>query len=229
MDTAIVSDLAALLFGSVRRQVLNLLLLRPLESIHLREIARLIEAPAGATRRELQLLTGAGVLRRTAIGNQVHYQADTSCQVHVELQMLMRKLSQHRYTPSAGRPVLRVAETASPRYPAIPVGGSGRRALLNMKIPRRALSALCRRHHVKRLSFFGSVTRRDFRPTSDVDVMVEFLVDQPAGLGRMVDLREDLSALLGGRRIDIATPAILANPHRRASIEQDLSVVYESR
>ena len=105
MDTVIVSDLAALLFGSVRRQVLNLLLLRPLESIHLREIARLIEAPAGATRRELQLLTGAGVLRRTAIGNQVHYQADTSCQVHVELQMLMRKLSQYRYTPSAGRPV----------------------------------------------------------------------------------------------------------------------------
>ena len=100
--------------------------------------------------------------------------------------------------------------------------------MLQLKIPRRALSRVCRRHHVKRLSLFGSVTRHDFRPTSDVDVMVEFLADQPAGLGRLMDLRDDLSALLDGRRIDIATPAVLTNPYRRAAIEQDLSVVYES-
>jgi uncharacterized protein len=175
------------------------------------------------------LLAGARILLRSSVGNQVHYQADTSCQIHVELQMLMRKLNQLRYPPVKPRLVLRVADSASPKYLDAEVGGSAKRAFVNLKIERRLLSALCRRHHVKRLAFFGSVTRPDFRPASDVDVLVEFLPNQPTGLGRMVDLREELSSLFGGRRVDIATPAILKNPHRRGTIDRDLSVVYESR
>jgi predicted nucleotidyltransferase len=229
LSTYVAPDIAALLFGAVRRQVLNLLLLRPLESIHLREIARLIEAPAGATRRELELLAGAGILRRTSVGNQVHYQADTSCQVHVELQLLTRKLGQLRYAQGKPRLTLRVADSAAPKYLTAEAGGSARQAFANLKIERRSLSALCRRHHVKKLAFFGSVTRSDFRPASDVDVLVEFSPNQPTGLGRMVDLREELSLLLGGRRVDLATLAILKNPHRRETIQRDLSVVYEAR
>jgi predicted nucleotidyltransferase len=228
-DTIASRDIAGLLFGTVRRQVLSLLLLRPEQSVHLREIARLIEAPAGATRRELQLLVGAGILRRTAIGNQVHYQADSDCPVQAELVLLLRKLSSLRYASSQARPLLRVADSAAALYAVQKTGGSARRALINLKILRRSVAGLCRRYHVKKLSLFGSVTRRDFRPTSDVDVLVEFLPDQPAGLGRMVDLREGLSALFGGRRVDLATAAILRNPHRRRTILQDLSVVYESR
>jgi uncharacterized protein len=41
-------------------------------------------------------------------------------------------------------------------------------------IDREQLGALCRRHHIRKLSLFGSVVRDDFRPDSDVDVLVEF-------------------------------------------------------
>ena len=41
-------------------------------------------------------------------------------------------------------------------------------------IDRKSLAALCRPHHIRRLSLFGSVLRPDFRPESDVDVLVDF-------------------------------------------------------
>jgi predicted nucleotidyltransferase len=43
-----------------------------------------------------------------------------------------------------------------------------------IEIPREALADFCRRHHIRKLSLFGSVLRDDFRPDSDVDVLVEF-------------------------------------------------------
>lgn len=99
----------------------------------------------------------------------------------------------------------------------------------NLIFSRPALTGLCRRHHVRRLSLFGSAVREDFRPDSDVDLLVEFEPGTSPGLGGMSELREELSALFGGRKIDLATPAILRNPHRRSSIERDLETVYEAR
>jgi predicted nucleotidyltransferase len=43
-----------------------------------------------------------------------------------------------------------------------------------ISIDHGALADFCRRHHVRKLSLFGSVLRQDFRPDSDVDVLVEF-------------------------------------------------------
>jgi predicted nucleotidyltransferase len=40
-------------------------------------------------------------------------------------------------------------------------------------IPQGDLEAFCQRHHIRRLSLFRSVLRADFRPDSDVDVLVE--------------------------------------------------------
>jgi predicted nucleotidyltransferase len=45
----------------------------------------------------------------------------------------------------------------------------------NLSVDARALSAFCRRHYIARLALFGSVLRDDFRPDSDIDVLVEFL------------------------------------------------------
>ena len=53
-----------------------------------------------------------------------------------------------------------------------------------ISIDRTSLVALCRRHHIRRLSLFGSVLRPDFRPDSDVDVLVEFEPGKVAGLPR---------------------------------------------
>jgi len=66
------------------------------------------------------------------------------------------------------------------------------------------LTALCRRHHVTRLSLFGSVLTDEFGPGSDVDVLVEFESGHTPGLA-MTDLEDELSALFGGRRVDVVT------------------------
>lgn len=84
-------QLVELLFGAYRRQVLSLLLLRPDESFYVREIGRLSGVPAGSLHRELQALTEAGLLVRTAAGNQVRYQASRDCPIYDELAAIFRK------------------------------------------------------------------------------------------------------------------------------------------
>ena len=79
-----------------------------------------------------------------------------------------------------------------------------------------AVSAFCLRHHIRRLSLFGSVLRADFRPDSDVDVLVEFEPGHVPGL-RFISIERELSQLLGGRRVDLVTPKIL-NPRIRAQV-----------
>jgi predicted nucleotidyltransferase len=76
-----------------------------------------------------------------------------------------------------------------------------------------AVSAFCRRHHISRLALFGSVLRDDFRPDSDVDVLVEFLPGHVPGL-RFVTIEREFSELLHGRRVDLVTPKSL-NPRIR--------------
>lgn len=72
-----------------------------------------------------------------------------------------------------------------------------------------ALADFCRRHHVRRLSLFGSVLRQDFRGGSDVDVLVEFEPDHVPGFIALYGMEEELSALLGGRRVDLVTERFL--------------------
>ena len=71
------------------------------------------------------------------------------------------------------------------------------------------MAELCRRWKVRRLSLFGSVLRRDFGPDSDVDVLVEFEPGGEPTLFTFEDLREELSRILGGRQVDLVTPAAL--------------------
>lgn len=54
-------------------------------------------------------------------------------------------------------------------------------------IPRKDLPEFCQRHHIGRLSLFGSILRDDFRPESDVDFLVEIELSEL--IGRKVDLR----------------------------------------
>jgi len=68
-----------------------------------------------------------------------------------------------------------------------------------------SLAALCRRHHIRRLSLFGSVLRPDFRPDSDVDVLVEFEPGQVPGFLALYEVEAELSKLLGGRKVDLVT------------------------
>jgi predicted nucleotidyltransferase len=79
------------LFSSYRRQVLALLLLRPDERFHVRELERLTGISAGSLHRELKAMSEAGLLIREHQGNQVLYQADRYCSIFEELASIFRK------------------------------------------------------------------------------------------------------------------------------------------
>ena len=80
-----------LLFTAYHRQVLGLLLPRPEESLHVREISRLTGVPAGSLHRELRTLAEAGLLLREPAGNQVHYRANRAAPLYPELTAIFRK------------------------------------------------------------------------------------------------------------------------------------------
>jgi predicted nucleotidyltransferase len=91
-------------------------------------------------------------------------------------------------------------------------------------IDRERLAAFCRRHHIRKLALFGSVLRDDFRPDSDVDVLVEFDPRYPVGF-RIVDIEDQLSQLLGGHRVDLVAEKYL-NPRLRERVLADAEVQY---
>lgn len=84
----------------------------------------------------------------------------------------------------------------------------------NIKVPRSKIAAFCRRNHIRRLALFGSALRDDFRPDSDVDVLVEFDPGHVPGLLRLAGMERELSGLLGGRRVDMRTPEDLSRYFR---------------
>lgn len=84
-------DPARVLFGADHRRLLGLLLMRPDQGFHVREIARLTGADAGNALRALRKLEQAGLLTATRSGNQVLYQANRQSPIFTELQGIVRK------------------------------------------------------------------------------------------------------------------------------------------
>src|SRR5213080_4128652 len=91
-------------------------------------------------------------------------------------------------------------------------------------IDRQRLADFCRRHHIKRLALFGSVLRDDFRPDSDVDVLVEFEPGHVPGLD-FVTIEREFSGLLHGRRVDMVTVKFL-NPRIRDQVLTSAEPLY---
>lgn len=79
---------------------------------------------------------------------------------------------------------------------------------------REALATLCRRHHVTRLSLFGSALRGEARPDSDIDLLVEFEPGKEPGLLGIAAIEAELSALLNGRRVELRTAQDLSRHFR---------------
>ena len=82
------------------------------------------------------------------------------------------------------------------------------------------IRAFCQKHHIRRLSLFGSVLRDDFGPSSDVDLLVEFEPEQVPGLLRLAAMERELSTMIGGRRVDMRTPRDLSRYFRDDVIAQ---------
>ena len=82
----------------------------------------------------------------------------------------------------------------------------------HIAIPRESVAEFCQRHHIRKLSLFGSVLRDDFREDSDVDVLVEFELCHTPGLAFFA-MEEELAELLG-RKVDLNTPKFLSRYFR---------------
>jgi predicted nucleotidyltransferase len=82
------------------------------------------------------------------------------------------------------------------------------------RLPRALIAEFCRRHHIRKLAVFGSVLHGDDRPDSDLDVLVEFEPGHVPGFFRLAGMELELSALLGGRKVDLNTPLCLSRYFR---------------
>jgi predicted nucleotidyltransferase len=96
--------------------------------------------------------------------------------------------------------------------------------LQNVEISEEQIADICRRHHIRKLSLFGSVLREDFRSDSDVDVLVLFEPGIPVGF-RIFEIEQELARLFGGHRVDIINEKYL-NPRLKQRILRDARVQY---
>ena len=98
-------------------------------------------------------------------------------------------------------------------------------------IDRDKIADFCRRWKISELALFGSVLRDDFRPDSDVDVLVTFAPEADWSLFDHVDMQEELSGILG-RKVDLVSRRAIersANWIRRRAILSTAEPYYVAR
>lgn len=94
-------------------------------------------------------------------------------------------------------------------------------------IPRERIAEFCRKHHIRKLSFFGSVISDHFTKDSDVDILVEFEPGQVVGLMRLAGMELEMSEIIG-RKVDMRTPADLSR-YFREEVLSSAEVQYAER
>ena len=99
---------------------------------------------------------------------------------------------------------------------------------IQIEIPDEKIAGFCRRNHIGSLALFGSVLRDDFRPDSDVDVLIEFEAGQEPGLMELVAMQDELSEILG-RKVDLVERKAVErseNYIRRRHVLESVEPVY---
>jgi len=92
------------------------------------------------------------------------------------------------------------------------------RRKLPIDLPKREIEKFCKKHHIKKLSLFGSALRNDFTPESDVDVLVEFEPGRVVGFFRLSGIEIELSTIMK-RKVDLRTPAELSRYFRQEVLD----------
>ena len=98
----------------------------------------------------------------------------------------------------------------------------------HLALPQDAILAFCRRWKITELSLFGSVLRDDFRPDSDVDVLVNFALETRWSLLDLARIQRELAAILE-RNVDLVTRSSVENSHnwiRREAILRTAQPIY---
>lgn len=191
------------LFGKTRQAVLSFLYGRTDSSFYTKQILDNVGTGRGTVQRELKNLTDAGIIIREVQGRQVYYRANARCPIFDELHGLMVKTSG---PADVKEPLDMVAQRFS--------------------VPPEKLTEFCRKHHIKKLALFGSVLREDFRPDSDIDVLVEFDPGHVPGFA-IIDMEVELSRLVG-RKVDLRTPNDLSR-YFRDRVVREAKVEYAGK
>ncbi len=89
---------------------------------------------------------------------------------------------------------------------------------LRITVDREQIADFCRRHHIRSFAFFGSVLRDDFRPDSDVDVLIEFEPDYVPGLIDLMTMQREFSDLIQ-READFRTREDLSHRFQQQVVE----------
>jgi predicted nucleotidyltransferase len=96
-----------------------------------------------------------------------------------------------------------------------------------LDIDRTTLTTFCRKHGIRRLALFGSASRGELKPESDIDLLVEFDVLRIPGLIRLASMELELSELLGSRRVELRTYEDLS-PYFRDEVRAQATPVYDA-
>ena len=91
--------------------------------------------------------------------------------------------------------------------------------------PQEKIEAFCRKWKIKELALFGSVLREDFRPDSDIDVLVSFEPGGGIDFDNRVEMQDELEGIFG-RGVDLVEKEAVRNPFRRHNILTTREVVY---
>ena len=95
-------------------------------------------------------------------------------------------------------------------------------------LPKEQIAEFCRRWRIEELSIFGSALREDFRPDSDVDVLVRFSPEARWGLFDLMRMEEELKAIFG-REVDLVERSAVEHSRnyvRRKAILNNLEPIY---
>jgi uncharacterized protein len=95
----------------------------------------------------------------------------------------------------------------------------------NIDIPLDQIAVFCRKWRIREFALFGSVLRDDFRPDSDIDVLVSFAPGAGITFDNRVEMLDELAAIFG-RKVDLVEKDLVRNPFRRHNILTTRKVVY---
>lgn len=88
----------------------------------------------------------------------------------------------------------------------------------------KTIEQFCKKHHIVTLALFGSILTMSFKPTSDVDFLVQFEKEYTPTLFDLVDMESELASIIG-HKVDLKTPNELS-PYFRDKVISEAEVIY---
>jgi uncharacterized protein len=97
-----------------------------------------------------------------------------------------------------------------------------------VELPMEKIAEFCQHWQIAEFALFGSVLRDDFRPDSDVDILVTFSPNSKRGLTETIQMRDELQAIFE-RKVDLIVKAAIErsdNWLRRKNILESAETIY---